>query len=49
LLGRVFPQPFDIEGYDCERSFGHESRVLGRPAGRSILCGSLGQALSCVG
>jgi hypothetical protein len=49
LLGRVFPQPSDVEGYDCERSFIHELGALGRPASRSIPCGSLGQALSCVG
>jgi hypothetical protein len=32
LLGRIFPQPSNIEGYDYEGSFRHGSRVLRRPA-----------------
>jgi hypothetical protein len=47
LLGRVFPQPSYVEGNDCEGSFRHASRALGRPTGRSIPCGGLDPVLGC--
>jgi hypothetical protein len=49
LFRQVFPQPPNVEGHNCERSFRHESGVLGRPAGRSTPCGGLDHALSYVG